>query len=157
MEPDNERQQEQDVKPLAQAEREDEDETLCEMIFKHKWMVLLLCAGMLTAGCGRKWEQFWGQDTRPEIRYIPMTPNQTEIPIGVMNPTVWPLSTAIRNAKWFDVWACTDTDQCIEIPEDRPEGDEMAVYVVTSNYLEVYNVKAVYPTVTKLKVQWVIQ
>lgn len=142
-------------KPVIQ--EEDDDLTLCEMIYRHKWMVVILCFGVLLGGCGRKWEQFWGQDTRPEVRYIPMTANQVEIPIGVINPVTYPLTQAMRNSKWLDVWACTPTDTCVEIPEDRPEGDEMTVYVTTGDFLQVYNSTVTYPSATKIRVQFVVQ
>lgn len=118
--------------------------------------VLLLVALVLLTGCGRKWEQLWGQDTKPEIRYIPMSPDQIEVPVGALNPVQYASPTRIQNSRYLSVWACTSDNTCVSIPEDRPEGDEMTVYVVTEGYiLSVYNVQTTYPTVTKLKIQTV--
>jgi hypothetical protein len=134
---------------------EDEDMTLREIIFSHK-MALLLCLGLALTGCGRKWEQLWGQDTRPETRYIAMTPDQIEFGIGSLNPAQW-ADRRFRDARYLSVWACTDANVCTSIPEDRPDGDDMVVYVITEgSIISVYNVKSVYTAATKIRVQVVL-
>lgn len=130
--------------------------------FKQKWAVLLICVGLLTTGCGRKWEQLWGQDTRPETRYIPLTPDVIDIAIGSVEPVQW-ADRRFRDARYLSVWACNDNNMCLSIPEDRPDGDAMTVYVVNGYegiaggcLLVVYNVHALYPAATKVRVQLVM-
>ena len=123
---------------------------------------LFIVALLLLTGCGRSWERFWGQDTRPEIRYIPLTPDSIDIPIGTIEPVQW-ADRRFRDARYLSVWACNANNACLEIPEDRPAGDEMTVYVVNGYsgiadgcLLCVYNVRALYPSATKIRVQFVL-
>lgn len=125
-----------------------------------KLIVLVVIASVL-CGCGRKWEQLWGQDTKPEIKYIPMTPGVIDIAI-TQNPVQW-ADARFKNARYLSVWACNDSDMCIAIPEDRPDGDDFTVYVVNGyegmaggQLLVVYNVQALYPGATKIRVQYVL-
>jgi hypothetical protein len=111
---------------------------------------------MAFCGCGRKWEQLWGQDTRQEVKYIPLTPDAIEFPVGSLNP-VQSADKRFKDARYLSVWGCTDANVCAEIPEDRPEGDALTVYVVTDgSILSVYNVKSTYPAVTKIRVKVVL-
>jgi hypothetical protein len=140
--------------------KEDDDMTLMEIIFRNK-MVLLLCFGLFLSGCGRKWERFWGQDTRQPIQYITLTPDMVEFPVGSLNPTEW-ADMRFKQAKFMSVWACMDNNECIAIPEDCPSVEnEMVVYVVKhsgsfESIISIYNVKSVYPGVTKIRVQVVL-
>lgn len=117
---------------------------------------LLLILPLFLCACGRKWERFWGQDTRPETRYIPLVPGQIILPIGTLNPVQW-ADTRFRDAKYLGVWACTDTDICTSIPQDTDNGIAQAVYIVTERaVISVYNVKDVYPLATKIKIEFVL-
>jgi len=120
-------------------------------------LIFILLSGLAVAGCGRSWERFWGQDTRPETRYIPYTTNadSVDIAIGPLNPTQW-ADRRFREARTLSVWACTATNECVSVPRDGTGSEEMAVYVLTEGSLiSVYNVAAVYPWATKIKVQMV--
>ena len=126
-----------------------------------KRLLVLAAVCTMLCACGRKWERFWGQDTKPEIKYIPMTPGVIDIPI-TQNPVQW-ADKRFKDARYISVWACNDNDMCIEIPEDRPEGDAMTVYVVNGYegiaggcLLVVYNVDLLYPSATKIRVQYVL-
>jgi hypothetical protein len=139
----------------------EDSETLLEILFKCQFMVLAVCASLMLCGCGRNWERFWGQDTKPEIKYIPMRPDFVEFGITSVSPAQW-ADKRFRDAKYLNVWACSDDNYCLAIPEDRPAGDSLLVYVIKGGdmaggcMLFVYNVKAIYPNATKIRVQFVL-
>jgi len=126
-----------------------------------KKIMLLLVVCCTMCGCGRKWEQLWGQDTRPHNVYIPLTPDQIEITIGSLNPVQW-ADGRFKRARYMSVWACTADDACVAIPEDKPDGqDEIVVYVCTGgegfeSVISVYNVQTAYPNATKIRVEVVL-
>jgi len=137
-------------------EGQQDDDTLCELIFRWKGLAILLCAGMLLSGCGRQWEHFWGQDTRPETRYIPLTPDFIEIGIGSLNPVQW-ADRRFKDARYRSVWACNAQDVCAQMPilGQDPSGPDCYV-LLEGSLLSVYNVQQVYPLAVKIKVQVVL-
>lgn len=96
-----------------------------------KAALALLLALSLT-GCGRQWEHFWGQDTKPETRYIPMTPDQFEMQIGPVQPFQW-ADTRFTRARYLNVWACLSTNVCVDLPKESDDQLAFAVYVLDYN------------------------
>ena len=112
-------------------------------------LVLMLVVGMSISGCGRKWEQLWGQDTRPETRYIPLTPDQFEMSIGSVNPFQWG-DGRFRKARYLNVWACTSNNMCVGLPKEIDNNgdlivDGFAAYVLdyNSSIITIWNLNLV--------------
>jgi hypothetical protein len=95
---------------------------------------------MLLSGCGRQWEHLWGQDTRPETRYIPLTPDQFEMPLGPVYPFQWADSRFAR-ARYISVFACRADDVCVDLPKESADGLDFAVWVLDygTRILTVFN------------------
>lgn len=96
-----------------------------------KILTIAVLAILLT-GCGRKWEQLWGQDTRPETRYIPLTPDQFEMTIGPMEPFQWG-DGRFKKARYLNVWACRSDNVCVALPHAADDEMSMVFYVLDYN------------------------
>ena len=120
-----------------------------------KKLLMLVAVCVMLCACGRKWEQLWGQDTKPETKYIPMTADTFDIGVGTLNPVEW-MDRRIRDARWLSVWACADDNLCVAIPEAHDDLESIAVYTRQDrSYIAVYNVQTSYPGATKIRIQYV--
>lgn len=132
-----------------------DEPTLLEIIFSNK-TVLVLCAALALAGCGRQWEHLWGQDTKPETKYIPMNPGCVDFPIGSLNPVQW-ADRRFQDARFKSVWACTAADVCAQMPILGQDPSSPDCYVTSNGALiSAYNVQLVYPAAVKIRVQIVM-
>src|SRR5574343_1184732 len=101
-----------------------DDESLLEIIYGSALKIILCCLMMVAIGCGKKWEKMMGQETAPEVKYIQLTADYVNVGINT-NPVQW-MDSRFSKAKYINVWACTDDNLCVEIAEDRPNGDALA-------------------------------
>lgn len=123
---------------------------------KFKQVVLVGLLGLMMVGCGKKWEHFWGQDTEPEVEYIPMQPNLIEFGVRSVSPSQW-ADTRFRDARFLSVWACEVTDKCYQLPVFNDDPAKPDCYVVNRGYMiDVYNVNVTFPNVTKIRAQVVM-
>ena len=101
-------------------------------------LALLLILSL--AGCGRQWEHFWGQDTRPETRYIPLTPDQFERPLGPVYPFQW-ADARFTKARYLNVFACRSDNVCVDLPKESEDELDFAVWILDygTAILTVYN------------------
>lgn len=81
------------------------------------WMTVaaLLAAAVLLTGCGRRWEQLWGQDTRREPRYIELVPYQLWDDVRGRN-VVQLLDSRFLLARYLSVKVCDSDKVCVALP-----------------------------------------
>lgn len=120
-------------------------------------LLLLMC--LAVTGCGRKWEQLWGQDTRPETRYIPLTPDVVKLALS-SDMVQW-ADKRFQTARYLEVNACDTSNFCVSVTED--DGDAMCFYTLGYGpgagspwLLTVYNAKRSYPWGTEIRVKLVM-
>ena len=93
---------------------------------------------LLLTACGRKWEQLWGQDTKPEKEYIGLLPQTLNI--AVISDCFFYLDTNITRARYVAVKACDEDNVCVPIPQaqDIPV-EKWPIYLVDRG-TDTYNV-----------------
>lgn len=78
-------------------------------------VALLLLAALALSGCGRRWEQFWGQDARRPIEYIPLRPNVLEV--EVTGDLFFVMAgKELESARYVNVWVLDGADVAVPLP-----------------------------------------
>lgn len=125
---------------------------------------LLVLVALLLTGCGRKWEQLWGQDTKPEKVWMPMRPSAIEAEIR--NDKFFIRDSRIATATYISVWACDQVDVCLPLPQateepltgqatclvDRSHTDE---WYTMPGLISFFNLKTKLPWASKVRVDFV--
>lgn len=85
-------------------------------------------AMIFLCGCGRRWEQFWGQDTRPEPRYVELKPNQRQVEV-VGDLFYIMAGQEFSKARYISVWAVDAAGVGVPLPYYDPKSGKTAMVV----------------------------
>lgn len=128
-------------------------------------VALLLALVTLSTGCGRKWEQLWGQDTKPEKEWIPLVPNMMESEI--ISDRFFVRHSYFAKARYLTVYACDAVDVCLPLPQCTEEPlVKQATYLVDKSttddeytmpgLISFFNLKTKLPWAIKVRIEYVL-
>lgn len=99
-------------------------------------LVFICLLGM--CGCGRHWERFWGQDTKPEVRYIELRPSVDVFDVKGDHFVV--IVLGIDEARYLSVYAVDEDGARTPLPYTNEVQGVTATYYIGSDSLEFYHV-----------------
>ena len=124
-------------------------------------IVLSLLWISITGGCGKKWEKLWGQVSKPEYIYVPLTPYMLDI-TNNSDDIQW-ADTRFRDAVYLNFWACRTFDNlCIEIPicEDQEPYRCIQAYrggtIAGGSLVRIINAHSLIPEADVIRVEFVL-
>lgn len=123
-------------------------------------LTLVVLLALALCGCGRRWEQLWGQDTRREPRYIELVPDQLWDDVRGRDVVQF-LDTRLVRARYLSVKVCDTESVCLPLPQsfDGAPLSQHATYLLDKGLipglLSVFNLSKL-PGAERVVVEFVL-
>lgn len=112
----------------------------------------MLSLVLATTGCGRRWEQLWGQDTKPETRWRDLVPDQLWDDVRGRDVVQF-LDTRLERARFLSVKVCDADSVCVALPAAGV--NYLVDHGVIPGLLTVFNLSAL-PSAERVVVEFVL-
>lgn len=114
---------------------------------------ILLAVALLTTGCGKQWEKFWGQDTKPQVVYQTDHGRTNEFSTNG-DSEVRVLIPGLTSAKYVNIKVSDNFSAWIELPIFVPSANKSIGYIQDRDMITVFNLDAI-PGLAKVRIEHV--